>query len=153
MGDHSEAIQIDFDESVLSYSDLVLEALSQGSFGRRHWSRQYRSAVFFHTEAQRRTAQQLGVRECEPLAEFTRAEDYHQKYYLRRKREVGEFEAMFPDERAFTDSTAVMRANAIAGGCLRGEAVNDLLPLLGVTERTAQGLLKMAGPQGACPWR
>lgn len=146
LGDHSEAVQLDFDPAVISYEELLAVARQEGNFGGRSFSRQYRSAVFYHTPAQKEAARKLGLAEVEPVGTFTRAEDYHQKYYLQqRSAVVKDFYAMFPNDHAFTDSTAVTRANAIVGGHLAPERVKELLPAMGVSEATAQNLLKLAG--------
>lgn len=140
LGDHSEAIQIDFDPHQITYARLLEEARAEGSFGDPAFSRQYRSAVFYHSEEQKRQALQAGLTEVEPVGNFTRAEDYHQKYYLQQSNLVGDFYAMYPDDLKFTDSTAVARANAIVAGFINQAEVETLLPSLGVSEKTAEGL-------------
>jgi len=83
--------------------------------GSRSWSRQYRAAVFYHDEAQKAVILETreGLRgpvrtEVLPFTGFTRAEDYHQKYYLRSRRELmREFERFGMSAREFADSTAV----------------------------------------------
>lgn len=151
LGDHSEAIQIDFDPARISYEELLKLALKEGNFVTEGWSRQYRSAVFYGTESQKRAAQKLGLKQLEPLATFTRAEDYHQKYYLQQSSLVKEFYRRYPDAQSFTDSTAVAKANAILGGNLDAEQLKVVVPLLEVSEETAQKLYEMAGtPKGGC---
>lgn len=145
IGDHSESIQIDFDPKVISYAQLLREAMSQGNFGGSAYSRQYRSAVFYGTAEQKATAESAGCSSIEPLGVFTRAEDYHQKYYLQQSGVVKDFYAMFPDDASFTDSTSTMRANAIVAGCLPRDRVEGLLPGLGVSSATGQKLLQLAG--------
>lgn len=145
LGDHSESIQIDFDPSRISYEELLTIARASGNFGGRSWSRQYRSAVFYHNDAQREAAVRLGLTEVEPFRSFTRAEDYHQKYYLQQSALAREFYAMFPSEKAWTDATATARANAIVGGHMSREQIEAVLPVLGVSEATGQKLLKLAG--------
>ena len=144
MGDHSESIQIDFDPKVIRYAQLVEEALAQGNFGGAAYSRQYRSVVFYHTPEQKEIAEKI-CPSVEPGGVFTRAEDYHQKYYLQQSNVVRDFYAMFPGDPAFTDATATMRANAIVGGFLPRERVEALLPQLGVSASTARSLLQLAG--------
>jgi peptide-methionine (S)-S-oxide reductase/peptide methionine sulfoxide reductase msrA/msrB len=61
---------------------------------------QYRSVVFYHSEAQRSTAEELVaemkdtnvfdlpiVTQVEPFTEFYEAEDYHRNYYERNRRQ------------------------------------------------------------------
>jgi len=97
---HAEAVQITFDPSVITYSEL-LEVFwythdpttlnQQGP----DVGTQYRSAVFHHTEVQRRTAEEYKrklqesgvwtkpiVTEISPFSVFYPAEAYHLNYYL-----------------------------------------------------------------------
>jgi peptide methionine sulfoxide reductase msrA/msrB len=95
---HAEAVEIVFDPSKLSYEDLL------GWFFRMHdpttsnrqghdVGTQYRSAIFYHDDEQRRTAERVKERvqasgkwrgpivtEIVPAKEFWEAEDYHQDY-------------------------------------------------------------------------
>lgn len=140
MGDHTESIQLDFDPARVSYRQLLEFARGQGNFQGNSWSRQYRSVVFYHNRDQMETAREMGFKKLEPLGTFTRAEDYHQKYYLQQSSLSKEFYQRYPTARAFTDSTAVMKANAIVGGHLDSERIQQLIPRLGVTAHTAQAL-------------
>jgi peptide-methionine (S)-S-oxide reductase len=99
MTGHAEAVEVTFDPSVISY-DRLLEVFWQchdptqlNRQGPDHGS-QYRSAVFFHSEAQRLAAEQSLERldrsgrlrqrivtEITPAATFWEAEAYHQKYH------------------------------------------------------------------------
>ena len=96
---HVEAIQITYDPSVVSYSELLDVFWRQidptdadGQFVDR--GKQYRSAIFYHNEDQKQLAekskQALGAsgRFTKPIAteiakasEFFDAEDYHQDYH------------------------------------------------------------------------
>ncbi len=100
---HIEVIQVIFDPQVVSYQ-AVLDQLFRhmdptdpnGSFVDR--GPQYRPAIFYHSEAQKQTAEQfmaqvdkLGIYK-KPLAteliefkKFWPAEDYHQDYYKNNK--------------------------------------------------------------------
>lgn len=145
LGDHSESIQIDFDPQLVSYEELLGMALEQGDFGGQAWSRQYRSVVFYHSKSQLDTARAMGIKELEPEGTFTRAEDYHQKYYLQQSNIVKELYARYPDSRSFTDSTAVARANSIAGGHLDAAQTREVVPRLGVSQTSADAMYKRAG--------
>lgn len=95
---HAEAIQVSFDPSILSYEKLLLE------FFRLHdpttinqqggdKGSQYRSAIFYVSEAQKKIAEEVKARierskkwqrpivtEIVPASEFFPAESYHQDY-------------------------------------------------------------------------
>lgn len=89
IGDHTEAMLVEFDES-LTFEDLLVK------FWEEHTpmvgSRQYRSAVFFHDDAQRDAAEAMKAAliadgkkwvkntAVEPAKDFWQAEEYHQKY-------------------------------------------------------------------------
>ena len=96
---HAEAVQVTFDPKRLSYEDLVrrfFEMHDPTQVDRQgpDRGRQYRSAIFFHTEAQRLAARKIMdelaasgrykkrlATELAPASAFYKAEDYHQKYY------------------------------------------------------------------------
>lgn len=124
MGDHSETLQLDFDPTVVSYERLLQVFVSAHSpFSAR--GRQYRSAVLFHSEAQREAAdkalaelQTKSGRQVatavEPCGHFWPAEAYHQKFLLRNNSVVmSSFADMSLDE--FVHSPAASRVNAFLG--------------------------------------
>jgi peptide-methionine (S)-S-oxide reductase len=94
---HAEAVRIEYDPDVVSYGDLlaVFFALHDPTTKDRQGpdvGSQYRSAIFYHDEDQRATAEATVdrladdyddpiVTEIEPLETFYPAEDYHQDYY------------------------------------------------------------------------
>ena len=101
MTGHAEVVQVAFDPAVINYRDLL------GVFFTLHdpttlnaqggdVGTQYRSAIFYHDDEQRRAAEEV-VRELEaehvfddsivtdivPLPAFYPAEEYHAEYYRR----------------------------------------------------------------------
>ena len=96
---HAEVVQVTFDPAVVSYRELleVFFTIHDPTTLNRQGGdvgTQYRSAVFYHTPAQRETAEQViaeltaadvwgspVVTEVVPLAVFYPAEDYHQDYF------------------------------------------------------------------------
>jgi peptide methionine sulfoxide reductase msrA/msrB len=96
---HAESIEVTFDPTVISYEDLL-----ESYFFRMHdpttlnrqgndTGTQYRSAIFYHSEEQRKTAELVKERvdksglwkrpittEITAAGPFYPAEDYHQKY-------------------------------------------------------------------------
>jgi peptide-methionine (S)-S-oxide reductase len=77
---HTEVVEVVFDESVVSYGELV-EAFYGLHDGGGRQKRQYRS-VLFVDEEQEGEAQRLrrGVTDVERVGKFWRAEEYHQNY-------------------------------------------------------------------------
>lgn len=133
MGDHTESFQVDYDATRLSYETLLSHFWKRAGPSERPYSRQYMSAVFYETDAQKHLALETGHKALVgqggelltpvlKLSRFYRAEDYHQKYYLRRNAAVMlEFGAY--TEREFEDSTAAMWLNACVDGQLKPEAL------------------------------
>jgi len=98
---HAEVVQVHFDPAVLSYRDLlsVFFAIHDPTTPNRQGAdvgTQYRSAIFFHSEDQRLTAEALIqdlnqqriwdapiVTEVAAFEKFYQAEDYHQEYFTR----------------------------------------------------------------------
>jgi len=98
---HAEAVQIQFDPSIISYRDLleVFFSIHDPTTPDRQGAdvgTQYRSAIFYHTTDQKKiaeaTIQELSeekiwpskiVTEVTPLSMFYPAEEYHQEYFAR----------------------------------------------------------------------
>ena len=99
---HAESIQVTFDPQVITYEKLL------EIFWRTHnpttlnqqgndIGTQYRSAIFYHCDMQRKAAEELKnklqketykdkiVTEIVPFTNFYKAEEYHQNYYDRNK--------------------------------------------------------------------
>jgi peptide-methionine (S)-S-oxide reductase len=157
LGDHTESFEVDFDPRKISYERLLEIFWAGHDPTSRPWSTQYKAAIFVRDDAQRAVAERsrdalaakgTTVRtEILPLGTFTLAEDYHQKYYLKRLvKPVAELRALFPSERAFTDSTAVMRANALAGGEVEKAVLERDLERLGLSRAAREELAGRAGP-------
>ena len=101
---HAEAIRVVFNPGLVSYEELVRHffALHDPTQVNRQGpdvGTQYRSVIFYHDEGQKETARKV-IEELDasglfkkpiatglvPAAEFTRAEEYHQKYYQKNKK-------------------------------------------------------------------
>ncbi|MHB9155521.1 MAG: peptide-methionine (S)-S-oxide reductase MsrA [Endomicrobiales bacterium] len=92
---HAETIEITFDPSVISYRQLLDHFWAQHDPTARQKS-QYRSAIFTHGAGQQDTAlasreEEKGkykkevLTEIRPAPAFYPAEEYHQKYYLKKE--------------------------------------------------------------------
>ena len=98
---HAEVVQVTFDPKVLSYHDLLTVFLTTHdptSLNRQgnDVGTQYRSAIFYHSPAQKVTAEQVVrelvteqlwkrpiVTEVAAFSAFYPAEEYHRDYYRR----------------------------------------------------------------------
>ncbi len=156
IGDHSETIQIDFDPRRISYKDLLFVFWQSHNPTHKAWSRQYMSAIFFHNDAQRKLA--LETRDLEenqrkdkihteivPYAKFYLAEDYHQKYELRRHADLmREFKAMYPREKDFINSTAAARVNGYIGGHGTPKEFEAVIEQLGLSTAAQERLMAIS---------
>ena len=150
IGDHTETFQVDYDPTRITYEELLELFWQSHDPTGVAFSRQYRELILVHDERQRRAAEaskgrwekKLGqpVRTAiEDLGEFTRAEDYHQKFTLRSWKAVAaELIAVYGGSDRFTDSTAAMRLNAYLAGRGTPEQVERDLPLLGLSPEAAR---------------
>ncbi len=157
LGDHTETIEIDFDPRRVSYEGL-LEVFWRGHNPHAApFSIQYKSAVFFHGAEQERLARESAARiasesgsevttEILPASRFYRAEDYHQKYYLRNNGlllgELARYYAGRPKE--FTDSTLAARLNGYAGHYGSAEQLTSELDAYGLSQAARDHLLSIA---------
>lgn len=153
LGDHTEALQVDFDPSRIGYGELLDLFWRSHDPTRPGWSTQYRAAVWFADDAQREIAAAGGQRAArergaelataiEPLRRFYRAEDYHQKYGLRHERVIAdELLLRYGEDRAMVDSTAAARINGYLGGYGRRAQLEALAPKLGLTAASQSRLL------------
>ena len=96
---HAEVVQVTFDPAAISYRNLleIFFAMHDPTTLNRQGAdvgTQYRSAIFYHSPDQKRTAEEVIaeltaeqvwpdpiVTEVVPFERFYKAEDYHQGYY------------------------------------------------------------------------
>lgn len=128
LGDHSESIEVVYDPSRISYEKLLEIFWASHNPASRPWSRQYMAAIFYHDEGQKLLAERTRDQEARrigrtvhtgilPASVFTPAEEYHQKFQLRRHPELmKELRAAYPDPKDLVSSTAAARLNGYLGG-------------------------------------
>jgi len=161
MGDHTEAISIDYDPKVISYNDLLGHFWNAHRCVRNNSSRQYMNAVFYQNDGQRKLAmaslleqaKRLNINTDEikthilPVASFTYAEGYHQKYYLTRHSDIRDFlSKTYPDAKSLADSTVATRLNAYLGAGMSKDwkAFSQELAGYGLPEHLEKQLAKAA---------
>lgn len=99
MTGHAEVVQITFDPKVISYEDILqifFHTHDPTSLNRQgaDSGTQYRSVIFYHTEAQRIAAEKVKVQaqkdwdkpivtQIAPFTHFYKAEGYHQEFYTK----------------------------------------------------------------------
>jgi peptide-methionine (S)-S-oxide reductase len=163
LGDHSETVQIDFDPTLMTYDRLLEVFWHSHDPTEPAWSRQYRSIIFYHNEAQRRSAAESVekeaarrkgriVTELRPAGTFTLAEDYHQKHDLRMESVfVREFRAMYPGKEGFVHSTAAARINGYLGSYGTLADLKAELPGFGLSPEAARILTEIVSRRNGRP--
>ena len=166
LGDHTEAIQVEFDPEAVTYEELLGAFWAGHDPGGAVWSRQYMAAVFTHDRrqealalasrdrvaAERKKAVTTAVL---PAGIFTPAEDYHQKYYLRQDSKLmNEYRDLFPEPADLVRSTAAARVNGYLGGYGTGEDLEIQIGALGLSPQGEERLrehAKSSSLRRACP--
>jgi peptide-methionine (S)-S-oxide reductase len=150
-------VEVEYDPAKISYGDLLRVFWSAHDPVSPPWARQYRNAIFYHTDDQRRlalasraeVAAKLGGKvttDIEPAGRFYPAEDYHQKYILRGNRRLwAALAAGYPSERALLDSTVAARLNGYLAGY--GKEPAGLADQLDLPAAVAKLLPAAAGTQ------
>jgi peptide-methionine (S)-S-oxide reductase len=156
MWDHSEAVEVVYEPDVISYEQLLDVFWAGHNPAVRPYSRQYMSAVFYHSEAQREIALAARERESEerreelftevlPASEFYEAELFHQKFYLRREEDLlAEFSAMLPAAEDFVASTAATRVNGYLAGRGTAYQLAAEIDIFGLSPDGRERLLELA---------
>ncbi len=143
---HAEAIQLDYDPSILSYESMLeLFFQSHRPVGGMR-STQYRSAIFCENDAEiavaERAKYQMEADWQTPVSTeiaqgrtFWMAEDYHQKYRLQHTpRLMKGLQTLYPDFWDLVASPTAMRLNALAAGKLPPELMKEELADYGLSE-------------------
>jgi peptide-methionine (S)-S-oxide reductase len=122
---HIEVVQVTFDPAVISFRDLleVFFAIHDPTTTDRQGNdvgEQYRSVIFYHSDEQRATAEELMkevageysgpiVTEVRPAEAFWKAEDYHQEYFANNPRQPYCMFVVAPKVEKFRKNFAEMR--------------------------------------------
>jgi methionine-S-sulfoxide reductase len=167
LGDHTETVEVDYDPTKISYEQLLEVFWNSHHPGSPAWSRQYMNVIFYHHDEQKRLAEASKARVAAQTGgqvhtailsatEFTLAEDYHQKYYLRQApglwRELSDF---YPNLKDLVASRAAARMNGYVAGYGSVDQLGEELPGLGLSSEAGQQLLASVaakpGKAQGCP--
>lgn len=121
--DHTETVEITFDPTIVSSEELfdTFWQNHDATKDRFYKERQYISLIVFQNNQQKEMAEKIKQVEEERqgkeiqtefqlLTPFYPAEDYHQKYFLRRFKEATKkVQSLFPSEEEFIRSTISAR--------------------------------------------
>ncbi|VDM95710.1 unnamed protein product [Thelazia callipaeda] len=147
IGDHTEITEVVFDEEVTSYSALV-DWFWDHCDPTKEYKKQYKSAILYVNAEQKKVAEDSLKKMQEKygnikldtyvqeLDQFFQAEDYHQKYWLRRNKEILN-KLNLSDEDVVTSMLAA-KVNAF----LAGFKDFDLLQLLAARNNLDEDVVK-----------
>ncbi|CAB3404856.1 unnamed protein product [Caenorhabditis bovis] len=131
--DHTEITEVQYNDQIISYEKLL------DFFWKHHdptekRKKQYRSAILYVDDQQKELAlksfeeakKKFGEIETyvEPLDKFYQAEDYHQKYWFRNRKDL--FDELKLDNEAVATGKLATKLNAYAAGYQRFEELDEL---------------------------
>lgn len=151
MGDHTETIEIDFDPTIISYEQLlqIFWKSHNPCRGQSYGGRQYMSILLYHNEKQKevafRTMEQVNgdvQTEVSSYSKFYVAEDYHQKYYLKRyQKAMSVVQRLFPTEEEITNATLTARLNGLVKGYITMEKLKEEIRAWNLAEGNVKNVL------------
>ena len=153
---HSETTQLQFNPAVISYERLLEIFWAGVDPTHQPGGRQYASIIFYHSDEQKRQAEESKQRleerqkqkvfvEILPYKHFYPAEDYHQKYYLQQSHELMQaLKEVYPDFKDLVQSTAAARFNAFQAGYLSLPKLHSELAELGLPQAVYGRILEIA---------
>ena len=145
---------------MISYEELLKVFWEGHDPTVRSWSTQYKAAVFYHNDEQKKMAEETRDRieaaqkikvqtEILPFSRFYVAEAYHQKYGLRANREfMREFRSMYPSDEALMNSTAAARVNGYLSGFGSSAALRAEIDTFGLAPEAQARLLVLIKNHG-----
>jgi peptide-methionine (S)-S-oxide reductase len=160
LGDHTETVRIYYDPRRIKYEELLEIFWQEHDPTARPWSKQYKSAIFYHNEEQKKLALAGAARieqerkrkvytEIVPAGDFYPAEDYHQKYYLRNSAELMKiFKDVFLSDDDFVASTAAAKMNGYIGGFRMLAGLSGTLREAGLSDEVSQRMVSVAQRSG-----
>jgi peptide-methionine (S)-S-oxide reductase len=129
MGDHTETVQIEFISKIITLEDLLNIFWKNHNPNRASYKgRQYISIILYQNQEQKNIIEkmkselELGLNEeiqteVSQCKHFTSAEDYHQKYYLKKyPNALEKIRTIYPSPKEYINSTLVARLNGFVKG-------------------------------------
>lgn len=135
--DHTEVVQVEYDNDVISYRELVEKSVDMNILSTRNsGKKQYDNIIFYTNQSEYDTIKSV-IKEngyniqdiearIEQLGDYYLAEDYHQKYNLRSNRVLEENFLSQYTETEIRKSALATKLNAFASGNLTEEELPDL---------------------------
>lgn len=152
IGDHTEAIEIDYDANEVSYSEL-LDLFWKNHDPTARTSKQYTSLIMYHNQEQKELAEKTLKEEEKnksayivtkilPATKFYDAEDYHQKYRLQQHPSLMKAIDLVPGNKLKSSHLAARLNGYVVGrgGLAQFDAE---VSRLGLDEKTADYIRKL----------
>jgi peptide-methionine (S)-S-oxide reductase len=161
LGDHTECVELEYDPQQTNYEEL-LKVFWNNHDPTGHLPRQYMSAIFYHDEEQRHSAENSMAAEKKkksgittsimPALTFYDAEDYHQKYLLQQHPALCNMLNLDPSKEALIASHVAARINGYVGGYGSMDAFEKEWPTLGISEKCAEFVRRKhrSAPRSSC---
>jgi peptide methionine sulfoxide reductase msrA/msrB len=139
LGDHTETIKILFNPEVIGYNELLEIFWENNEPTKKPHSVQYKSIIFYEDEEEESKAKEFLDKkrgeiegeiytEIKRIDQFYSAEDYHQKYKLRGKKDLFQkVSRLFEDEDEFLESEIAAKLNAFSAGLLDKDEIEQEL--------------------------
>jgi peptide-methionine (S)-S-oxide reductase len=156
MGDHTETLEIDFDATRISFEELLEEFWKNHNPLRDSYrGRQYMSILMYHDEMQKGLAIKSKKNwevvlkgeiqtEIVPYSKFFSAEDYHQKYYLKRRQTtIDTLSRLYMTHEDLVNSTLVARLNGFFRGYGTLDGVKKDLNNWGISLNDQQAIINL----------
>lgn len=155
--DYTETVEIVFDPHLLSLESLlhIFWQTHDATKNRFYKERQYISLIIFQNIQQKKIAENIKQMEEKRQGKeiqtefqvatlFYPAEDYHQKYFLRRFKEATKnVQKLFPDEETFIRSTISARLNGFIRENKSLPEIKEEIKNWGLSEEHLKELQKM----------
>jgi len=152
IGDHTEAIEIDYDPNEVSYIEL-LDLFWKNHDPTARTSKQYTSLIMYHDQEQKELAEKTLKEEEKkkstyivtkilPATKFYDAEDYHQKYRLQQHPSLMKAVGLIPGNKLKSSHLAARLNGYVVGrgGLAQFDAE---VSHLGLDEKTADYIRKL----------
>ncbi|TMS34559.1 hypothetical protein L596_002125 [Steinernema carpocapsae] len=134
IGDHTEITEVIYDDSVVSYA-AILDWFFSHHDATIHRKKQYQSGILYIDEEQKKLAEEALAKArknaaseletyIQPFTEFTVAESYHQKYWLRCQDAI--HQQLQLSDRELIDSPLAAKVNAFLAGYSNFEVLKQL---------------------------
>jgi len=152
IGDHTETIQLEYDPSKTTYQKLLDIFWSTHNPTFRCSSLQYKSGIWYHSKEQEELAKKSKQQKesnrrttiftvVEPASTFTVAEDYHQKWKLRKQTNI--LKALKLNDEQLISSTIAARINGYVGGCGTLESLMKEIDSFGLPQHLKNDLISI----------